>query len=87
MNETEQRIFEIVKANTLRVMAGVQPEEVTPETALIDLGANSIDRVEVAMYSMEDLNLKVPMGALQGVANLRGLVELLAKHDQSRGIA
>lgn len=87
MNENEQRIFELVKANTLRVLAEVQPDQVTPDTALVDLGANSIDRVEVAMYSMEDLNLKVPMGALQGVTNLRSLVELLARHDQSRGTA
>ncbi len=80
MNPIEQRVFEVVKANTLRVLVDVQPQQVTLDTALTDLGANSVDRVEVVMYSMEDLNLKIPSGELQGLADLRGLVGLLCRH-------
>ena len=87
MNPNEQKIFEIVKANTLKVLVDVAPDDITIDTALLDLGANSVDRVEVVMYSMEDLNLKVPVSQFKGVANLRGLVELLAKHAEGRGVA
>jgi polyketide biosynthesis acyl carrier protein len=81
MDSQKQRIFEVIKANTLKVLADVRPEQVTPETALSDLGANSVDRVEVVMYSMEDLGLSVPPGELHAVANLRGLVEVLHRHS------
>jgi polyketide biosynthesis acyl carrier protein len=84
MESQKQRIFEVVKANTLKVLCDVPPESITPEVALGDLGANSVDRVEVVMYSMEDLGLKVPPAELHGVSNLRGLVDLLHRHASSR---
>lgn len=84
MDPTRERIFEIVKANTLRVLPDVQPGDITPETALGDLGANSVDRVEVTLYSMEELGLKVPPGELHGVANLGGLVDVLCRHAAAR---
>jgi polyketide biosynthesis acyl carrier protein len=84
MNLTEEKIFEVVKANTMRVLVDARPEQISMDTALTDLGANSVDRVEVVMYSLEDLNIKVPMTELHGISNLRGLVELIARHSQGR---
>lgn len=80
MDPDQQRIFEIVKANALKVLVDLKPEDVTLDKSLADLGANSVDRVEVVMYSMEDLNLNVPKTELHGVRDLRGLVELLRRH-------
>ena len=84
MEPEKQKIFEVVKANTLKVLVDLKPEEVTIDKSLTDLGANSIDRVEVAMYSMEELNLEVPRMELRGISNLRGLVDLLYRHASSR---
>ena len=38
----------------------VKPEDITIDKNLTELGANSVARVEVVIYSMEDLGLDVP---------------------------
>jgi polyketide biosynthesis acyl carrier protein len=81
---TKEQIFGVVKENVLRVLLDVKPEQVLPETALSDLGANSVDRVEVVMYSMEELKIKVPSNELQGLSNLGGLVDVLWHHSAGK---
>lgn len=73
---TRDEIFEVVKANVLKVLPEIRAEDILPERSLVELGANSVDRVEVSMYSMEALNLKIPRIELHGVRNLAGLVDL-----------
>ena len=77
-------IFEVVKANVLKVLPELRGEEITPDKSLVELGANSIDRVEVSMYSMEALNLKIPRLEFHGIRNLAGLVDLLQLHSTQR---
>jgi polyketide biosynthesis acyl carrier protein len=84
MTMTREMIFEVVKTNVLRVLFDVDPSLVTLERSLSELGANSVDRVEVVMCSMEDLNLSLPRVELHGVQNLRGLVDLFHRHLQTR---
>jgi len=76
-----EQIFETVRANVQKVLFDVDPSLITMDVSLTDLGANSIDRVEVAMYSMEDLKVNVPRQQLAAVENLRGLVDLLHKNS------
>jgi polyketide biosynthesis acyl carrier protein len=70
----------VVKANTLKVLPDVVADEVTIDKNLTDLGANSVDRVEVVIYSLEELRLKVPPSELQGLRNIGALVDLLHRH-------
>jgi polyketide biosynthesis acyl carrier protein len=76
----EEAIFAIVRKNVLTVMPGLAPTDITPDRSLKDLGANSIDRVEVATYSMEDLRVKIPPQELVAAANLGDLVRVLHSH-------
>ncbi len=78
------QIFEVVKGVVLRVLPDLNPDEIVPERSLVDLGANSVDRVEVSMYSMEALNLKIPRIELHGVRNLAGLVDLFHARLQTK---
>lgn len=79
---TKEEIFEVVRRNTLEVLPEVSPEEVRMERQLRDLGANSIDRVEIVTMSMEALGLNIPLVDLAGVSNIGGLVELLYTKSQ-----
>ncbi len=75
----EQQVFSVVKSTVVEVL-GISPDEVTPERSLVELGANSLDRVEVTMCSMEALGVSVPRSELQGIQNLRGLVQIFCRH-------
>lgn len=80
MTEKELEVFELVKAKVVEVLVDVDPAAVVPERQLVELGANSLDRVEVAMLSMEALDLRIPPTALAEVANLGELARLLTRH-------
>ena len=80
MNGGEDRIFAVVKSKVVEVLEGIDPARITPSTSLVDLGANSIDRVEVAISSMEALGLAVPVTQLHGVKDLMGLVQVFSRH-------
>ncbi|HEY0791887.1 MAG TPA: phosphopantetheine-binding protein [Chthoniobacterales bacterium] len=81
MRLDKEAIFKVVKANVLKVLPDLAPDEVKAERSLADLGANSVDRVEVVMYSLEDLELNVPTARLHGLQNLAELVDLLYRHQ------
>ena len=69
----KEKIFEVVKANTLKVLPDLLADDVTIDK-----------RVEVLIYSLEQLRLKVPTSELQGIRNLRALVDLLHRHALSK---
>ena len=80
MDPETERIFGVVKANVVKVLTGLDPDLVTIERSLTELGANSVDRVEVVLYSAEDLGLDVPRAELHGARNLADLVAVLRRH-------
>lgn len=84
---TREQVFDIVKSKVLEVMVDLSPDQITPDRSLTELGANSIDRAEVAMCSMEALRLHIPRVHLHGVANLDGLVDVLYRNLPKAGDA
>ena len=69
----------VVRRHTLTVLGGVAPEAVTLDVSLRDLGANSIDRVEIATLAMQELNADIPRQRLAKVSSLASLVALLVE--------
>lgn len=56
---------------------GLDPETVDTSLSMKDLGANSLDIVEVVSCSMRELKVKVPRSELAKLENVDQLVELL----------
>ncbi|MBV9305561.1 MAG: hypothetical protein JO185_06560 [Acidobacteriaceae bacterium] len=77
---TSDQIFAVVKRVVLTVLPDVSPEEIQPHRSLTELGANSIDRLDVTMGALEALHLHVSMVEFAGVSNLQGLVSVLERH-------
>ena len=48
-----------------------------------ELGANSLDIVEIVSVSMRELKIKVPRSELSKLTNIGGLVELLYQVAQA----
>lgn len=77
---TKESVIEVVQSIVLEVLPDLTPSDVQMDRSLKDLGANSVDRAEVAMLAMQRLNLRIPMPEFAGVANLGALVTLLYEH-------
>lgn len=77
---SKEHVFEVVKNVVMEVLPDVKPEEISMERSLKELGANSIDRMEVVTMSMEELDLKIPLMSFAQVSNIEGLVDVLTEH-------
>lgn len=82
---TKQEIFELIKRNLMEVLPGLDADRIDPSQSMKDLGANSVDRMDVVIQTKEQLGLKFPLHQLGGVENLQGLTDFLhaecAKHQ------
>ena len=74
---TQTQVFELVKNNILEILPKTQADLIVPEQSLADLGANSVDRMEIVTLSMEDLGVKIPLMSFARVFNIESLVEVL----------
>lgn len=74
---TKEEVFDTVIAVIIEVLPEVEPQDITIDAQLINLGANSIDRMDILIMSMEELNIKVPLMKFAGVSNLEALVDTL----------
>ncbi len=74
---TKEQVFEIVKENIVEFLPDLSKEGIKIEQSLRDLGANSIDRMDIIVQSMENIGIKVPMVEFGNLRNIQGLVDLL----------
>ena len=76
---TKAEIFEIVKKNALEILE-VQADAITMDKSLSDLGANSVDRMEIVTLSMEELGIKIPFMSFAAATNIGSLVDVLSSN-------
>ena len=72
----KQQIFEVIKKNVLEILPEIDPAHIVPESSLRDLGANSIDRADILIQSLEMLKLKFPLHEMGAARNLQGLIDI-----------
>ena len=79
---SEQSTFEKVKAITVAQLS-VAPEDVKMDSTFIDdLGADSLDIVELIMAFEEEFNTEIPDDVAEKIRTVRDAVELLDKADK-----
>ena len=79
---SEQSTFEKVKAITVDQLS-VAPEDVKMDSTFIDdLGADSLDIVELIMAFEEEVNTEIPDDVAEKIRTVRDAVELLDKADK-----
>lgn len=77
---TKEHVYEVVKKVIIEVLPDLKPELISIEKRLKELGANSIDRTEVVIMSMEELGLKIPLMSFAQVSKIEGLVDVLTEN-------
>ncbi|RUM42678.1 acyl carrier protein [Phorcysia thermohydrogeniphila] len=76
MENIEQKVKEII-ADRL----GVDPEEVTPEASFVeDLGADSLDTVELVMALEEEFGIEIPDEDAEKIQTVGDAIEYIQKH-------
>lgn len=60
---------------------GVDESEVTPNARFVDdLGADSLDTVELVMRFEEDFEIEIPDEAAEKITSVRDAIEYIEKH-------
>jgi acyl carrier protein len=75
----QDRVIEIVASQL-----GVSKDQITPETSFInDLGADSLDTVELVMELEEEFEINIPDDAAEKIQTVGQAVEFIEKHQAS----
>ena len=73
---SKEEIFEIIKENILDIIPELDLSEVTMKDSLKEIGANSVDRADIIMFTMESLNIRIPMVKFGNAANIGDIVDI-----------
>jgi polyketide biosynthesis acyl carrier protein len=74
MNKT--KLLELIAQHTREILSGLEAHQFAASDRLVDLGANSVDRAEIAMLVQESLNISIPRIELFGPKNIGELADL-----------
>lgn len=75
------RIWRLVYDVLATILPGVPPEEISERKHLKDLGADSVDRVEIIMLLIDRLRIDEPMASFSDLPDLRALVDFLVEAE------
>lgn len=76
---TREQVLKVVSKHLMDAVDGLEETTIDPARSMKDLGANSLDIVEVVSRSMRELKVKVPRSELSKLTNINELVETLLK--------
>lgn len=76
-------IFALVVRHSCEVIPELEGHQFKPGDRLVDLGANSVDRADIIMMTMEALSLQIPRVEIFGAKNIGELVNVLYEKLQS----
>jgi polyketide biosynthesis acyl carrier protein len=77
----QQQVFELLVANTRQIIPGLEQHAFRFDDSLRELGANSIDRAEILMMTMDELSLTIPLVTFNRARNMGELATLLCQQE------
>ena len=87
MISTREEVLTVVRRHLADTVEGIEGKEIDPAKSMKELGANSLDIVEVVSCSMRELKVKVPRAELNKLTNIDELVDLLHRSVQEKAAA
>jgi acyl carrier protein len=82
--ESLPHVLKTIATSIAEIMPGVDAATVSIDGRLADYGCNSIDRADIVWKTLEDLGLDIPVVEFSGVADIRGLAQVLCRHLEAR---
>jgi polyketide biosynthesis acyl carrier protein len=78
------QVLDLIAQHAREVVPGLDDHSFAPSDRLVELGANSVDRAEIAMLVQESLGLSVPRVELFGPTNIGELADLFVRKLSAR---
>ncbi|HPO50263.1 MAG TPA: phosphopantetheine-binding protein [Spirochaetota bacterium] len=80
---TKDEVFVVLKKFILEQLDDeVTESDITPEKSMVDIGANSLDIVEIVSNTMRELNSKVPRDELAKAGTMGELSVKIAEYAE-----
>ena len=76
----KDEILTLIKTNLIEIIPELEDEEIDIKETLVDLGANSIDRGELIVLTLEALELEVSRIEFVSAKTIEELADLMLKH-------
>ena len=73
----DRRTIDTVVRKYLGRALDIDPSSIDSARSMKELGANSLDMVEVVSSSMRELRIRIPRAELERIENIDGLVDVL----------
>jgi polyketide biosynthesis acyl carrier protein len=80
----QEEIFQIIASHAREVIPELKDHHFQPSDSLKNLGANSIDRSEIVIMTLESLSLSIPLVETAGAENMGELASILHEKLCSR---
>ena len=78
MASVQERVIDIVASQL-----GVSKDQITPETSFIkDLGADSLDTVELVMALEEEFECEIPDDEAEKITNVQQAIDYVVGHQK-----
>lgn len=74
----QQRVREVLHQNIRNIVPGLEGHAFRDSDSLTDLGANSVDRAEIMMMTIETFGIEIPRTELVKATNIGELADLIA---------
>jgi polyketide biosynthesis acyl carrier protein len=79
---TREQIMEVVTKHIRSNIYGLDERPIVGSQSMLDLGASSLDIIEIVSSSMRELEIKVPRTQLTGLKNIDELVDVFHRAKQ-----
>jgi acyl carrier protein len=77
---TKDEVIQVIKENILDNLEDINESDIDPNKSMKDLGANSLDIIEVVSTSMRQLNIKIPRTELADIQTIGQLADKFLEH-------
>ena len=81
---TKDDVFAVLKKFIMEQLEDeVDESDITINKSMLDLGANSLDIVEIVSNTMKELKIKIPRDELAKINTMEGLVEKMTEYKNA----
>jgi acyl carrier protein len=77
---TRDEVAQIIENNMLEHLDGIEKEDLEMAESFRDLGANSLDMLDIVTSTMRELNIKIPRSELAEVESVDQLTDKFMEH-------